>query len=111
MIHISPSMGLDREIRQTLTNQRRAIEQVDRLAFRARLRAASYSRDAMAEVMAETLRALGYDLGAWEMREWTDRDADLQYTESDVDEAREDGYNEGHTDGYNAGLAEMDYDQ
>lgn len=39
--------------------------------FRAQLRAASHSRDAMAVVMATTLRALGYDVSAWDGKQWT----------------------------------------
>ena len=41
--------------------------------FRARLRAASFSRKHMADVMANTLRELGYDVSAWGGAEWTVR--------------------------------------
>lgn len=39
--------------------------------FRAKLCAASYSDDEMMGVMVETLRGLGYDVTAWDGREWT----------------------------------------
>lgn len=71
----------------------RAIDYASRREFRARLRAASYSRDAMAEVMVETLRALGYDLGAWTLAQWTVTD----HNSLDYD----DGYNAGYRAGVN----------
>lgn len=43
-----------------------AAERAARASFRARLAAASFSRREMATVMAETLRALGYDMTAWD---------------------------------------------
>lgn len=45
-----------------------------RSSFRARLAAASYSRREMATVMVETLRALGYDVSAYDKAEFTDLD-------------------------------------
>lgn len=43
----------------------------DPYGFRAQLRVASHSRDAMAVVLADTLRALGYDVSAWDGAQWT----------------------------------------
>jgi hypothetical protein len=89
---------LDRRRNAALDDLQRMGEQ--RLAnFRARLAAASWSRSEMATVMVEALRALGYDMQAWD-RGLSVRH-DPQFDSGDLEDARKDGYSSGQSDGPN----------